>query len=98
MSTAVAAKRGGRRGSTPVERSNLDSSVSATRTSLSGAGFALAPHALHALPTDVQPRLDFLLAAQALEVITDVQLWWQVLCVNYEVLAGVITCPTLNQP
>lgn len=47
----------------------MESSHNGSRTSLSGSGLPLAPHALQGLISDAQPRVDFLLAAQALEVL-----------------------------
>ena len=69
VSTTVTSKRGSRRGNTPIDRSSMESSHNGSRTSLSGSGLPLAPHALQGLISDAQPRVDFLLAAQALEVL-----------------------------
>lgn len=68
VSTAVAAKRGRTRGSTPLERSSWDSTVNSSRSGALGPGLPHAPHAVTGLLSDTQPRVDLPTTAQPLEV------------------------------
>ncbi len=69
---STVAKRGGRRGTSTVlmeQRSSLEASViTSSRTSIITPGLAVPPHVLPGVPVEVLPRVDFMMAAQALEV------------------------------
>jgi hypothetical protein len=69
---STVAKRGGRRGTSTVlveQRSSLEASViTSSRTSIITSGLAVPPHVLPGVPVEVLPRVDFMMAAQALEV------------------------------
>lgn len=68
VSTAVAAKRGRTRGSTPLERSSWDSTINSSRSGMLGPGLPLAPFTSAGLLLDAQPRADLPTTAQEVRI------------------------------